>query len=114
MFSLYPNFKWERSKFRKQYSKQQIEWLNFLQKYYGINIQHACNDDEYRIPETNIMQMDFVEIQIQSMSIMVIIGMGIQEYFHLMILIRQQNILMVNYTTIPIKENRKFVVWATI
>ena len=65
-------------------------------------------------PRQDIMQMDFVEIQIQSMSIMVIIGMGILEYFHLMILIRQQNVLMVNYTTIPIKENRKFVVWATI
>lgn len=50
--SVYPNFQWERSKFRKLYSKQQIEWLNFLQKYYGINIQHACNDGEYKIPET--------------------------------------------------------------
>ena len=50
--SVYPNYKWERSKFRKQYSKQQIDWLNFLQKYYDINIQHACNDGEYGIPET--------------------------------------------------------------
>ena len=50
--SVYPNYKWERSKFRKQYSKQQIVWLNFLQEYYGINIQHACNDGEYKIPDT--------------------------------------------------------------
>jgi hypothetical protein len=50
--SIYPNFEWERSKFMKQYSEQQIEWLNFLQKYYGISVQHACNDGEYRIPET--------------------------------------------------------------
>jgi hypothetical protein len=50
--SVYPNFEWERTKFMKQYSKQQIEWLNFLQKYYGISVEHACNDGEYRIPET--------------------------------------------------------------
>ena len=50
--SIYPNFEWDRTKFMKQYSKQQIEWLNFLQKYYGISVQHACNDGEYRIPET--------------------------------------------------------------
>ena len=50
--SVYPNYKWERSKFRKQYSKQQIEWMNFLQKYYGISIQHASNDGEYKIPKT--------------------------------------------------------------
>ena len=52
MFSLYPNFEWDRTKFIRQYSEQQIEWLNFLQKYYGISVQHACNDGEYRIPET--------------------------------------------------------------
>ena len=51
--SVYPNYEWIRSKFAKQrYSKGQIQWLNFLQKYYGINIQHACNDGEYKIPET--------------------------------------------------------------
>lgn len=51
--SVYPNFQWERSKFaKKRYSKGQIQWLNFLQKYYDINIQHACNDGEYKIPET--------------------------------------------------------------
>jgi thymidylate kinase len=34
------------------YSKPQILWLNFLSKYYNINIQHAENDGEYLIPET--------------------------------------------------------------
>jgi len=34
------------------YSKPQIKWLNFLSKYYNINIQHAENDGEYLIPET--------------------------------------------------------------
>jgi hypothetical protein len=34
------------------YSKPQIKWLNFLSKYYNINIQHAENDGEYIIPET--------------------------------------------------------------
>ena len=52
MSSVYPNYEWDRSKFVKQYSKQQIEWLNFLQKYYDINIQHACNYGEYKIPDT--------------------------------------------------------------
>ena len=50
--SVYPHFEWERTKFMKQYSEQQIDWLNFLQMYYGISVQHACNDGEYRIPET--------------------------------------------------------------
>jgi len=34
------------------HSKPQIKWLNFLSKYYNINIQHAENDREYLIPET--------------------------------------------------------------
>ena len=34
------------------YSKPQIIWLNFLSKYYNIDIQHAENDGEYLIPET--------------------------------------------------------------
>lgn len=34
------------------HSKPQILWLNFLSKYYNINIQHAENDGEYLIPET--------------------------------------------------------------
>jgi hypothetical protein len=34
------------------YSKPQILWLNFLSKYYNINIKHAENDGEYLIPET--------------------------------------------------------------
>ena len=34
------------------YSKPQIKWLNFISKYYNINIQHAENDGEYLIPGT--------------------------------------------------------------
>lgn len=33
----------------KQYSKLQILWLNFIQKIYNINIQHAENGGEYTI-----------------------------------------------------------------
>jgi hypothetical protein len=36
----------------KQYSKGQIEWLNFLSSYFNINIQHAENDGEFTIPTT--------------------------------------------------------------
>lgn len=36
------------------FSKQQIEWLTFLEKYYGINIQHMGNSNkEYCIKNTN-------------------------------------------------------------
>ena len=34
------------------YSKSSILWLDFLSKYYNINIQHAENDGEYLIPKT--------------------------------------------------------------
>ena len=34
------------------YSKKQIYWLNFLQKYNNITIQHAENYKEYLIPNT--------------------------------------------------------------
>jgi hypothetical protein len=34
------------------FSKSSILWLDFLSKYYNINIQHAENDREYLIPET--------------------------------------------------------------
>jgi len=34
------------------YSKPQIKWLDFLSKYYNIDIQHAENDGEYLIPTT--------------------------------------------------------------
>jgi hypothetical protein len=36
----------------KKYSKLQIKWLNFLQVYYKINIEHAENDGEFSIPDT--------------------------------------------------------------
>lgn len=34
------------------YSKQQIQWLNFLQSKDNIHIQHADNSNEYQIPNT--------------------------------------------------------------
>jgi ribosomal protein L36 len=34
------------------YSKPQILWLDFLSKFYNINIQHALNDGEFVIPNT--------------------------------------------------------------
>ena len=30
----------------------QIRWLDFLSKFYNINIQHALNDGEFLIPTT--------------------------------------------------------------
>ena len=38
---------------KKQYSKLQIQWLNFLQLKENINIQHAENGDEFQIPTTS-------------------------------------------------------------
>jgi len=37
----------------KQYSKCQIIWLNFIQKYYNVYIQHAENNIEFKIDTTN-------------------------------------------------------------
>ena len=37
---------------KKQYSKQQIQWLNFIQTKDNICIQHADNSNEYLIPNT--------------------------------------------------------------
>jgi len=36
----------------KQYSKAQIQWLNFIQLKDNITIQHAENDCEFKIPNT--------------------------------------------------------------
>jgi hypothetical protein len=35
-----------------QYSKIGIRWLNFMSKFYDINIQHGENSGEYKIPNT--------------------------------------------------------------
>jgi len=35
------------------YSTMQILWLNFLSRFYNIYIQHALNDGEFLIPNTN-------------------------------------------------------------
>jgi hypothetical protein len=37
---------------KKHYSKQQIHWLNYVQSYNNINIQHGENQNEYLIPNT--------------------------------------------------------------
>jgi len=37
---------------KKQYSKKSIDWLNFISKYYNINIQHGENGCEFKIPNT--------------------------------------------------------------
>jgi hypothetical protein len=34
------------------YSKISIDWLDFLSKYYNVNIQHALNSNEFKIPNT--------------------------------------------------------------
>jgi len=36
----------------KKSSKQQIDWLNFIEKMNNICIQHSENEKEYSIPET--------------------------------------------------------------
>ena len=38
---------------KKQYSKSQIEWLNFIQLYNNITIKHAENGNELSIQNTN-------------------------------------------------------------
>jgi G:T-mismatch repair DNA endonuclease (very short patch repair protein) len=37
---------------KKTYSKSQIQWLNFIQSYNNITIQHAENEGEFVIPDT--------------------------------------------------------------
>jgi len=37
---------------KTNYSKKQIEWLNFISKLKNINIQHALNEFEFTIPST--------------------------------------------------------------
>ena len=37
----------------KRHSKISILWLEFLSKFYNIQIQHAENDGEFKIPNTN-------------------------------------------------------------
>lgn len=36
----------------QQYSKKQIQWIGFLQQYYGIKIQYALNNGEHTIRRT--------------------------------------------------------------
>jgi hypothetical protein len=40
------------SKCNSSFSKPQIQWLDFLENFNNITIQHAMNDGEFRIPTT--------------------------------------------------------------
>jgi hypothetical protein len=54
-FEITPNSHLNSSGCNKCYpnhSKIQIKWLNFIQVYYKINIEHAENNGEFSIPET--------------------------------------------------------------
>jgi len=52
--NIYPDYSWDISKFRKQYSYGQIEWLQYLITE-TPDIIHILNDDngEYKIPNSN-------------------------------------------------------------
>ena len=51
--TIYPNYKWDMSKFKKQYSKGQIEWLNYL-VISTPDLVHILNNNngEYKIPNS--------------------------------------------------------------
>lgn len=46
---------------KKQYSKPQMEWLNFIQLNKNINIQHALNGGEFTIPNTRFKADGYCE-----------------------------------------------------
>jgi hypothetical protein len=73
------------------FSKQSILWLDFLSKYYNINIQRAENDGEYLIPETKYSADGFCKKIILYMNFMVITGMVIQRNLITMTLMRLLN-----------------------
>ena len=52
--SIYPDYPWDLSKFKKKYSQGQIEWLNYLSIKKYPDIRHALNDNEgeYSIPNS--------------------------------------------------------------
>ena len=52
--SIYPDYPWDLSKFKKKYSRGQIEWLNYLSIKKYPDIRHALNDNEgeYSIPNS--------------------------------------------------------------
>lgn len=53
VMSVYPDYNWVPSKFKKNYSKGQIEWLEFI-KIRTPDIRHILNHDdgEYKIPNS--------------------------------------------------------------
>jgi aromatic ring-cleaving dioxygenase len=52
--SVFPDYPWELSKFKKNYSQGQIEWLNYLSLEKYPDIRHILNHDdgEYSIPNS--------------------------------------------------------------
>ena len=63
--SIYPNYPWNLSKFQKNYSQGQIEWLNCLiiKKY--PDMRHALNHDkgEYSIPNSKYFADGYSKIK---------------------------------------------------
>jgi hypothetical protein len=53
LINVYPEYKWEISKFKKRYSKGQIEWLNYL-SVSTPDLIHILNNNngEYKIPNS--------------------------------------------------------------
>ena len=52
--SIYPDYPWDLSKFKKNYSQGQLEWLNYLSIKKYLDVRHALNhnDGEYSIPNS--------------------------------------------------------------
>ena len=52
--SVFPDYPWKLSKFKKNYSQGQIEWLNYLSSEKYPDIRHILNNDdgEYSIPNS--------------------------------------------------------------
>jgi len=62
VMGMFPDFKWERSKFQKNYSRGQIQWLEFL-KVSTPDIRHILNhrDGEFAIPGSRYRADGFSE-----------------------------------------------------
>ena len=63
--AVYPEYEWDMSKFKKNYSQGQIEWLEYL-KVSIPDIRHALNhiNGEYSIPNSRYSADGYSEIEI--------------------------------------------------
>ena len=63
--AVYPTYEWDLSKFKKNYSHVQIEWLEYL-KVSTPDIRHALNNinGEYSIPNSKYSADGYSEIEI--------------------------------------------------